>query len=516
MEGTALIPADARGDFLRLEGIGISFGGVPILDRISWELRPGEVHVLAGENGAGKTTLVKILAGAHTQYSGEIYLDGCPVRFRSPSDAARLGISAIHQDTALVPSMSVADNIFLGRETIRSGFWMDFRSQKRKARELVGRLGLDIDLSRPLADFPVSIRQMVEIAKALVYEARIIMMDEPTSTLNEVEASRLFEIIRGLRDRGCAVVFITHRLDEIYRLADRVTVLRDGRSIGTAPAGDLPPDRLVAWMVGREIDRHFPPRAPRLGKLCLRVRGVCVPDPTGVKAWAVEGADFDLREGEIVGLAGLQGSGRSELFHGLFGAAGRIPRGRIELLDEPFVPRSPADSIRRGLVLMTNDRKRSGIVPTLNVTHNITLASLPEFSPWIWIRADQERDAADGCVRAFDIRLRSVDQETATLSGGNQQKVVLAKWLETGPKVLLLDEPTIGVDVGAKLEIYRLMNRWTDEGKAILLVASELPELLAMSDRILVLHRGRIVSAFDRREATQERIVRAAMGKGEH
>jgi len=500
-------------ELLRMDGVGKSFGGGPVLENVAWDLRSGEVHVLAGENGAGKTTLIKILAGVHTQYTGEIKLQGRTVKFRSPHDAARRGISAIHQDTSLVLSMNVVDNIFLGREIASRGRAMDFGAQRRKARELLGRLGLDIALTKPLGEFPVSVRQMVEIAKALVYEARIIIMDEPTSALNETEASKLFEIIRSLRDRGCAVVFISHRLDEIYQVADRITVLRDGRNVGTASAADLPPDRLVSWMVGREIDQQFPARLPEGGKPLLKIRDFCIPDFAGLKTWAVQEVSFDLHEGEIIGVAGLQGSGKSELFHGLFGAFGPVGRGRIELEGTAFIPRSPAESIRRGLALMTNDRKKSGLVPGMSVTRNISLASIPAFSPGGWIRESKENAAAERGVRAFDIRLRSVDQEVGTLSGGNQQKVVFAKWLETRPKVLLLDEPTIGVDVGAKHEIYRLMNRWTSEGKGILWITSELPELLAMSDRILVMHRGRILSAIDRADATQERVIRAAMGK---
>ena len=501
-------------EILQMTGIEKSFGAGPVLEKVDWDVRAGEVHVLAGENGAGKTTLVKILAGAHARDAGEIFLDGRRVSFRSPSDAARRGISAIHQDTSLVLSMTVADNIFLGREIVRRGLGVDFRAQKRKARQLLGQLGLDLDLSLPLGDFPVSVRKMVEIAKALVHEARVIIMDEPTSSLNETEAARLFEIIRRLRDGRRAVVFISHRLEEIYRLADRITVLRDGRRVGTFAAAALPPDRLVAAMVGRELGRQFPARRAVPGRPVLRVRNFSVPDAAGRKAWSVEEASFDLHEGEILCFVGLQGSGKSELFHGLFGALGENVRGRVELEGEAFRPRCPAASIRRGLALLTNDRKRSGLVAGLSVARNMSLASLPAFSPGGWIRESREAIAAAQNVRAFDIRARSVGQEVGTLSGGNQQKVVLAKWLETRPKVLLLDEPTVGVDVGAKHEIYRMMDGWTAEGKAILLITSELAELLAMSDRILVMHRGRVQTSFDRAQATPERVVRAALGTG--
>lgn len=502
-------------DWLKLDGIVKSFGGGPVLDKVAWSLRPGEVHVLAGENGAGKTTLIKILAGVHAPDAGRILFEGRPVRFRTPREAAALGVSAIHQDTSLVLTMNVSDNIFLGRETVRSGGRMDFRAQRVRAKELLARLGLDLDPDAPVGDFPVSVRQMIEIAKALAFEARVLIMDEPTSALNETETARLFDIIRDLKGRGCAIVFISHRLDEIYAVGDFITVLRDGRNAGEARLADLPPDRLVAWMVGREISQQYPTRRPAWGPVVLEVRGLSVPASGGRRGWAASDISFDLRRGEILGLAGLQGSGKSELAHGLFGSLGPGLRGRISLEGRPFHPRTPAASIRRGLALLTSDRKGSGLVPVMSVGRNITLASLPALSPRGWIRAAREQKAAEAAFKAFDIRARSLDQDVSTLSGGNQQKVVLAKWLETSPRVLLLDEPTIGVDVGAKHEIYNLMNRWTAEGLAILLITSDLPELLALSDRVLVMHRGRTMAVLDRAEATQERVLAAAMGREE-
>lgn len=500
---------------LCMTGISKGFEGISVLKDVDWTLRAGEVHVLAGENGAGKTTLIKILAGVHTDYEGEIRLSGQRVRFRHPCDAAGCGIAAIHQDIAVVPSLSVRDNIFLGREIV----WrhrVGFHRERDRARTILDRLGLDLDSSRPLEDFPVSIRQMVEIAKALVHDARVIVMDEPTSALNKAEAGRLFEIVGELKSQGRAIVFISHRLEEIYRIGERITVLRDGRAVGTFPAADLGPDRLVELMVGRTIDRLFPPRQALPGGLLLRAEGVSVPDPAGARSWAVEDLSFELREGEILGLAGLRGSGASELVHGLYGAFGRRIRGRIRLAGADYVPRSPGDAIRRGLALLTNDRKASGLVPTMSVGRNITLASLGRFSPRGWIETRREADSARRYISALGIKVASAEQEVSTLSGGNQQKVLLARWIETGPKALLLDEPTAGIDVGAKNEVYRLLNAWTSEGKGILLITSELPELLALSDRILVLHRGRFMGEFSRREATQERIIKAAMGKEDH
>ena len=500
---------------LRMEGIEKSFSGVRVLENVPFDLKPGEVHILAGENGAGKTTLVKILAGIHTDHEGEIFLQGKSVRFDSPHEAARHGIAAIHQEMSLVSSMTVADNIFLGREQTISRLWMDFRSQEKKAQAVLNRLGLEIDLSLRVEEYPVSVRQMIEIAKALVYQARILIMDEPTSALNDIEVERLFTNINDLKTHGCGIIFISHRLEEIYKIADRISVLRDGKYVGTADAGKLPVDNLIEWMVGRSIDRQFPLRmTEKMGK-SLSVKGVSLKDPSGRKDWVVEDINFDLRAGEILGIAGLQGSGKSELLHGLFGDYGKISQGEVFLKDKKFVVRSPADSIAQGLILLTNDRKDSGLVPMMDLVRNMTLASIKIFSPRGWMQTRKEEEAVKKNILSFNIKAHSLDQEVQTLSGGNQQKVVLAKWLETQPQVLLLDEPTIGVDIGAKHEIYRLMHEWTTAGQAILLITSELPELLAMSDRVLVMHRGRIIREFLQNEATQEKVIQAAMGEGE-
>ena len=407
--------------------------------------------------------------------------------------------------------MTISDNIFLGREIVRLGGRVDFGAQHRQALDLLARFGIEVSLSKRLEEYPVSVRQMIEIAKALAQDARIIVMDEPTSALNDVEAERLFQFIGDLKRSGCGIVYITHRMEEIFRIGDRISVLRDGRLIGCAPLSDLGQDRLINWMVGRDLDRQFPPRRPTLGGLSLEVKDLCLADPSGARSLLVEGVGFELRQGEILGFAGLQGSGKSELFHGIFGTWGRPSAGRILLDGEPFLPRNPGNSIGRGLALLTNDRKGTGLIPPLSVSQNISLASLPAFSPYGWVSRRRVRDAAERNFRFFNIKARSFEQEVGTLSGGNQQKVVLAKWLETNPKVLLLDEPTIGVDVGAKQEIYGLMNDWTSRGIGILLITSELPELLAMSDRILVMHRGRISAEFPAAEATQERVIKAAM-----
>jgi ABC-type sugar transport system ATPase subunit len=503
---------------LALRQIGKLFGPNRVLERVSLDLVEGEVHILAGENGAGKTTLIRILAGIHTDYEGEIELLGRPVRFAGPKEANRAGISVIHQELSLIGSMSVLDNIHLGRESaLPGGLWLDRRRQAQRALALCRQLNLDLtaeDLARPVEQFPLSVKNLVEIAKALAFDARILVMDEPTSALSRAEVDRLFVLIEALKRRGCGIIYITHKMEEIYRVADRITVLRDGRWVGTAPAGQCPESRLIQWMIGRDLAPQGGPRprAPGAGEGALEVRGFGVPHPIPGRPPAVRDFSVSVRAGEIVGIAGLQGSGGAELFQGLFGARGAVCTGAVSIGGRPFRPESPSRSISRGLCHLTADRKGSGIVPAMSVVHNVTLASLARVSPGSLLRPARERASAAAQAAALGIRLASLDQPAGTLSGGNQQKVVLAKWLETRPRVLLLEEPTRGVDIGAKSEIYSLMRRWTSDGMAILLISSELPELLLLCDRILAMHRGAVTAEFSRDEATPEGILAAAMG----
>ncbi len=505
---------------LQLSGIGKSFGPVRVLEGVDFDLRAGEVHILAGENGAGKSTLIKILAGIHVDYDGAIGLAGRTVRFATPHEANRRGISVIHQEMSLIDPMSVVDNIHLGREAAQlAGWWLDRSTQVTRALEVCRQLGLDFtaaDLARPVEQFSLSVKNRVEIAKALAFDARILVMDEPTSALNRAEVEKLFSLIDGLKHRGCGIIYISHKMEEIYRLADRITVLRDGRRVGTATAADCPEPKLINWMIGRELTEQIPARpaipaatdaAPR-----LVVSGFTVPHRDPARPAAVRDFSVTVRPGEIVGLAGLQGSGCTELFRGLFGADGPVCSGSVLLDNAAFHPTSPVHSIRAGLAWLTADRKGTGLVLGLGVSDNVNLASLPRITPGGWLRPRRERERAAHQRDALRIRLASLDQPVGTLSGGNQQKVVLAKWLETQPRVLLLEEPTRGVDVGAKHEIYTLMHRWTAAGMAILLISTEMPELLGLSDRILVLHRGMVTAEFDRAGATPERILAAAMG----
>lgn len=503
-----------------------SFSGVEVLSDVRFDLYSGEVHALVGENGAGKSTLIKILGGVYTDYTGQIHLGSIPVRFRSVKEAAGKGISVIHQELSLVVPMSVAENIFLGREKtvgLRSGGpvlqiitkWglLDKDSMKKKADKLLKDLGLDIDVSSPVGDYPLGIQQMIEICKALAFDCRIIVMDEPTSALTDLEVEKLFGIIAQLKSRGRGVIYITHKMEEIYRIADRITVLRDGKYVGTANRPELSRDQLVKWMVGRELNQQFPRHIPQLGGVRLQVRGFSVPDPGGKPVWAVDNVSFSVKAGEILDIAGLADSGNSELLNAIFGTYGKAVRGQIEIDGQKFETGSPKSTIKHGVVLLTNDRKKNGLVMEMNIVQNATLASLRKFSPAAgWLRPKQELKAVSKCAQSLKLKASGLGQLVSSLSGGNQQKVVMAKWILTEPKVLLLDEPTRGVDVGAKHEIYELMNEWTSEGIAIVLITSEMPELLAMSDRIIVMHRGKITAEFSRESATQEKILNAAMG----
>jgi ABC-type sugar transport system ATPase subunit len=506
-------------ELLRLSGIGKNFGAHRVLDDVAFDLHAGEVHVLAGENGAGKSTLIKILGGVHAEFDGTILLAGSPVRFATPLDAGDHGIAVIHQEQSLIDGMSVADNILLGREPARAaGWWLDRPARALRVRELCARIDLglaDDELTRPVEQFSLSVRNQIEIAKALAGDARIFVMDEPTSALNRAEVEKLFVLIETLKRGGSGIIYISHKMEEIYRVADRITVLRDGRRIGTAPAAECPEPLLIRWMVGRELLAELlssaapaktvtaPPR--------FEVRQFTVPNPAGDRPDAVRDFSIVVRPGEIVGVAGLQGCGGTELFHGLFGAYGPVCRGTVRIDGVAFHPRAPSTSIGAGLAYLTADRTASGLVLTMSVAGNVSLASLLKISAGGFIRRDRERMRAQENVKALHIRLGSVEQEAGTLSGGNQQKVVLAKWLATQPKVLLLDDPTRGVDVAAKHEIHALLRRLAKEGMAMLLISTEMPELLALCDRVVVLHRGATRAILSRAEATAEKILGAAM-----
>jgi ABC-type sugar transport system ATPase subunit len=497
----------------RMSHITKRFGRVAVLDDVSFEVFGGEVHVLAGENGAGKSTLISILGGIHTDFDGAITIEGQRVRPRSPLEATSLGVAVIHQELSVIGAMSVADNIFLGRVPTTYGGFVRGRFQHEAARRCLAPLGLDIDVERPMEDYPIGTQQLIEIAKALNQNAKIIVMDEPTSALNSPEVERLFQLIADLKSRGCGLVYITHKMDEIARIADRITALRDGRLVGASPAPDLPMPKLIEWMVGRGLQEQETRSITQPGDVTLAIDDFSV-YPRGFSVLpSVQDVSFSVRAGEVVGLAGLQGSGISDLLWGIFGGYGSRTAGRVELEGRAVAFRHPRRAIDAGVALLTNDRKSTGLILSLPIYANLTLPQLNRFSPHGWLRPVRERTATARAAEAFDLRVSDVNMDVSSLSGGNQQKVALAKWLQTKPKLLLLDEPTRGIDIGAKRQIYGLISRWAASGIAVLLTTSEMPELLTLSDRIVVMHRGQVTATFERPDATPDRVLAAAMGK---
>jgi ribose transport system ATP-binding protein len=501
--------AERPAPILELQGIVKRFPGVVALAGVDLDLRAGEVHVLLGENGAGKSTLVKVLAGVHRPDAGEIRVDGRPVRLGSPRDAQALGISTIHQELALVPDMTVAENVFLGREPLASrrlGI-VDRRALVRAARDLLGGLALRIAPEAIVRRLGLAQQQMVEIAKALSLDARVIVMDEPTAVLTATEIDALFAMIARLRARGVAVVYISHRLEEVKRVGDRATILRDGARVRTVRVADATVDELIRLMVGRDLAEKFPrtPTAP--GEEVLRVEGL-------TRRGVLHGVSFALRRGEILGLAGLVGSRRTELARAVFGAD-PVDGGRVVLRGRPARIASPADAIACGLALLPEDRKQHGIFATLPVKDNVTLAALGRFCRLGVLDLARERRHAEEFVRALHVATPDVDRWALHLSGGNQQKVIVARWLSTRADIFLFDEPTRGIDVGAKVEVYRLMNDLAARGAAVLMISSELPEILGMSDRVLVMRQGRIAGELPRAEATEEAILALALRGGD-
>lgn len=487
---------------VRLEHISKSFAGVPALADVSFELRGGEVHALLGENGAGKSTLMKILSGVYLRDEGRMTVLGREVGDLTPKGAKELGIAIIHQELNLCTHLTVAENIFLGREVVRGGRLAD-REMNDRAAEILERLNIAIPPTTPVGDLPVSKQQMVEIARALSEDARILIMDEPTSALTSREIDDLFAIIRTLRASGRGIVYISHRLEELRHIVDRVTVLRDGRWITTLDFADTSLPELIAHMVGREITEQFPRvRCPK-GKKILEVRGLSA-------GRAVRDVGFELHEGEIVGVAGLMGAGRTEMTRAIFGADPR-DGGDILLDGEPVKIEKPLDAIEAGIVLAPEDRKKDGLCTRLSVRENIALPNLDAMAGGSGVvDRGKERRTTDDTVRSLRVRLASPEQAAESLSGGNQQKVVIGKWLARNSRVVLFDEPTRGIDVAAKTEIYNLMNDLKQRGIGVLFVSSEMPEVLGVSDRVLVMCGGRITGDFPVEEATQERILECA------
>ena len=489
---------------LEVRDVSKRFPGVQALDKACLDVNPGEVLALVGENGAGKSTLMKILSGVYEPDSGTILMGGEEVTPRDPVHARDdLGISIIYQELNLALNLSVAENIYLGRFPTRRGF-VQFDRLYRQAEDFLGLLGADLDPRASVARLSVAQRQMVEVAKAISYQCKLLIMDEPTSALTTRETETLFEVTNGLREKGVGIIFITHRLDEIFDIADRVTVLRDGKTVGTFPIDEVDRPAVVRMMVGRDLSELFATREGEIGAPLLEVRHLSTPS-------LLRDISFDLRKGEILGLFGLLGAGRTDLARALFGA-GPTPSGKVRLDGQPVAVRSPADATKVGLGYVPEDRKLHGLVLPMTVRENVTLAVLRELSLATIVRSSEERKLTDSFINDLDIRTPGREQRVNNLSGGNQQKVVVAKWLANKPKVLILDEPTRGIDVGAKAEVHAIMARLAEKGVGILMISSELPEVLGMSDRILVMHEGRVTGEFTRKEASRERVMLAATG----
>lgn len=490
---------------LEMKNISKAFYGVQALANVDFSVLRGETHILLGENGAGKSTLVKILSGAYHKDAGEIFFDGEPIEISTPLDAQRKGISIIYQEFNLIPGLSVAENIFLGREPVKGNKLINWRVLNEDAKAILDKLHADVSPTALVATLSVAEQQFVEIAKALSFGAKLIIMDEPSATLTPAEIDRLFAVIRDLKRAGVSIIYISHHLDEIFEIGDRVTVLRDGELVATDDIKNVTKDMIIRWMVGRDLTNTYPPRTTTPGEVVLEVQNLS-------RRGELHDISFHLRRGEILGIAGLVGSGRTELVRALYGAD-PIDRGEIKLHGRTLAIKTPKESIKNGIGFLPEDRKQEGLVLEQSVKNNVTLANLVKVVKNGIISGSAEKAAVDEYVRNLGIRTVNQQVLIKNISGGNQQKVVLAKWLFTDSDILIFDEPTRGIDVGAKYEIYQLMNRLTEQGKSVIMVSSELPEIIGMSDRVLVLHNGRITGEYTRDQFDQELIMKNAAGE---
>ncbi len=502
----SLSPAVVPQEPYLLEVLNVSkgFPGVVALANVQLRVRPGTVLALMGENGAGKSTLMKIIAGIYQPDSGELRLKGRPVTFATPLAALQAGIAMIHQELNLMPHMSIAENIWIGREQQNRLGLIDHREMHRCTAALLARLRIELDPEEQVGNLSIAERQMVEIAKAVSYDSDVLIMDEPTSAITDKEVAHLFSIIADLKAQGKGIVYITHKMNEVFAIADEVAVFRDGAYIGLQRADSLDGDSLISMMVGRELSQLFPLREKPIGELLLKVRDLRL---DGV----FKGVSFDLHAGEILGIAGLMGSGRTNVAETLFGIT-PSDGGEIVLDGQPLRIGDPHRAIEKGLALLTEDRKLSGLFPCLSVLENMEVAVLPHYAGGGFVQQKALRALCEDMCRKLRVKTPSLEQCIDTLSGGNQQKALLARWLMTQPRILILDEPTRGIDVGAKAEIYRLIASLAGEGMAVIMISSELPEVLGMSDRVMVMHEGQLMGALDRNEATQERVMQLASG----
>jgi D-xylose transport system ATP-binding protein len=494
------------------------FPGVTALDQVDFSVKEGEVHVLVGENGAGKSTLMKVLSGVYPAdtYTGEILINDRAVAFHSIKDSEKAGVAVIYQELTLIKYMNVCENIFLGNEILKNGL-INWDMTFLRAREVLTEVGLSINPATKVLNLGIGTQQLVEIAKAVAKKARILVLDEPTSALTEKEIEHLMELLRAFRSRGMTCIFISHKLKEVFQIADRITVLRDGRTVGTFNAGEMTEDKLISLMVGRELTQRFPaskrkPEDIAKNKNALEVKNWTVYDPEITGKIALNNINFSARQGEILGISGLMGAGRTELMLSILGVWGKKASGEVRLFGKPISTNSPSEVIGAGIDYLSEDRKGSGLVLISNVKDNMALPSLYSRLKHGLIDQDGELSAVEQMIASLRIKTPSVEQLVQNLSGGNQQKVALGKWLLTKPKVIILDEPTRGIDVGAKYEIYTIMQGLAEMGISIIMISSELPEILGMSDRILVMYEGKITGELLRSEATQEKIISYAIG----
>jgi len=488
---------------ITMQGIYKAFGTNQVLTGVDFELKEGEVHAWMGENGAGKSTMMNVLTGLHSLDQGQIFVDGKETYFKNPKEAEQAGITFIHQELNIWPEMSVLDNMFIGKEPKKAFGLVDSAKMKRLAEEQFKRLDVSLPFDKEAGSCSVGEQQMIEIAKALMTKAKVIIMDEPTAALTEREIQKLFEVIASLKKEGVSIVYISHRMEEIFAICDRITVMRDGKTVDTKPIPETSFEVVVRKMVGRELKDRFPKRNSKPGEIVLEVKNL-----TGK---AFRDVSFSVCSGEIVGVSGLMGAGRTEIMRGIFGLDS-IESGDVILNGEKVTIKNANQAVNHGIGFITEDRKDEGLVLDFSIKDNIALPSLYSFAPKGIIKEKDEKEFVDMLIKRLTVKTESAETRVGDLSGGNQQKVVIAKWIGIGPKVLILDEPTRGVDVGAKREIYQLMNELTDRGVAIIMVSSELPEVLGMSDRILVVHEGKIAGELPKETATQENIMTLATG----
>lgn len=497
---------------MEMKNIIKDFPGVRALDGVNFNVVKAEIHALVGENGAGKSTLMKILSGVHTEYEGDIYFHGKKVKFRGTKDAEEAGIAIIYQELNLISGLSVAENIFLGSEPVMYGALMDYKKMYKETRKLLSRFQLDVDPDEMIKNLPIGKQQMIEIVKAISKNAEILIFDEPTSALTDNETEYLFEIIDSLIKDEVTVIYISHRMEELFRISDRITVLRDGATVGTWKKKDLNHDSLVKQMVGRDITEIYPKIENKPGEVVLKVENYSVNHPLRAGEKIVRNVNFELRKGEILGIAGLMGSGRTELVESIFGAFPADSNGDIYLYGKKENITSPHYAIDKGMGLVTEDRKRLGLILMLSVAKNMTLSLLDRIKNVFFIQEKKEKEIVRKYIDYLRIKTPNEDFIVNHLSGGNQQKVILGKWLSVEPEILILDEPTRGIDIGAKSEIYNIIKKLSEEGISIIMVSSELPEVLKLSNRIIIMHEGKMQAIIPAGDATQEKIMHFATG----